>query len=85
MLLQFSKMLFQKHVTYEVVSHPHHGHESSGHDTYSSGWGREFGSSLADIAQELAYSAHIPQDEVVGEVQSLEGQKVEESIVQSSQ
>lgn len=80
-------MDLQKHVTYEVVSHPHHGHESSGHDSYSSGWGREFGSSLADIAQELAYSAHVPQNEEVevGEVQSVEGQNAEESIVKSSQ
>lgn len=50
-------------MTYEVVSHPHHGHESSGHDTYSSGWGRGLGSDNL-YAQELAYSAQVPQDAV---------------------
>ncbi|KAK1122751.1 hypothetical protein K0M31_009193 [Melipona bicolor] len=62
------KKLFsqQKHVTYEVVAHPHH---SSSHisdhahgDSYSSGWARSFHgqgpiSGQAD-AHDLAYSAH---------------------------
>lgn len=44
------KKLFsqQKHVTYEVVAHPHH--ESHG-DSYSSGWGR----SSSEAAHNLAY------------------------------
>ncbi|XKL63307.1 hypothetical protein PGB90_005671 [Kerria lacca] len=54
------KKLFSqsKHVTYEVVAHPHHSHsavESHGHgDTYSSGWGRS-----GDVAQNLAYRGHL--------------------------
>lgn len=60
------KKLFSqsKHVTYEVVAQPHHSHSSvhhdSGHDSYSSGWGR----SLGDLPppsgdpQTLAYRAH---------------------------
>lgn len=60
------KKLFsqEKHVTYEVVAHPHHSHEHSfsggggggggggGHDSYSSGWGRN-----------LPYHAHAPTSE----------------------
>ena len=65
------KKLFshQKHVTYEVVAHPHHtaSHsfsESHGHgDTYSSGWARNFHNQPvlagAPDAHELAYSAHV--------------------------
>lgn len=63
------KKLFsqEKHVTYEVVAHPHHEshHEHSfssgggGHDSYGGGgggggWGRNFN------AGDLAYRAHIP-------------------------
>ncbi|XP_025417186.1 uncharacterized protein LOC112688285 [Sipha flava] len=47
------KKLFsqQKHVTYEVVAHPHH--ESHGSDSYSSaGWGR----SSSEAAHNMAYS-----------------------------
>ncbi|XP_076759458.1 uncharacterized protein LOC143428461 [Xylocopa sonorina] len=66
------KKLFsqQKHVTYEVVAHPHHSashtfssdHVLHGHgDSYSSGWARSYGQGpipgQAD-AHELAYSAH---------------------------
>lgn len=57
----------QKHVTYEVVAQPHHGHSSghheSGHDSYSSGWGRA-ARALGGLPpphgdpQELAYRAH---------------------------
>lgn len=59
------KKLFsqQKHVTYEVVAHPHHDH---GHgDSYSSGWARSFhgqtppASGQKADAHELAYSAHV--------------------------
>lgn len=62
------KKLFhqEKHVTYEVVAHPHHHehHEHSfssggGHDSYGGGgggWGRNFD------AHNLAYKAHIPQN-----------------------
>lgn len=68
------KKLFsqQKHVTYEVVAHPHHsashtfssehGHPG-GSDSYSSGWARNFHGQAAAAAaagQELAYSAHVP-------------------------
>lgn len=58
------KKLFsqQKHVTYEVMAHPHHGSDH-GHDSYSSGWARRFhGSTPASgqpDAHELAYSAHV--------------------------
>ncbi|XP_033341633.2 uncharacterized protein LOC117229321 [Megalopta genalis] len=66
------KKLFshQKHVTYEVVAHPHHSSshtfsgEHGGHgDSYSSGWARSFHGQgpipgQAD-AHELAYSAHV--------------------------
>ncbi|XP_034949926.1 uncharacterized protein [Chelonus insularis] len=67
------KKLFshQKHITYEVVAHPHHSasHTFSsehGHgDSYSSGWARNFHSQTLPAeqqrtAQELAYSAHVP-------------------------
>lgn len=64
------KKLFsqQKHVTYEVVAHPHHsashtfGSEHAhpgGSDSYSSGWARNF-YGPAEPAHELAYSAHVP-------------------------
>lgn len=56
------KKLFsqEKHVTYEVVAHPHHshshehtvGHSGGGHDSYSSGWGRNI---------QLAYKGHAPE------------------------
>lgn len=44
-VLGLKKLLSQsKHVTYEVVAHPHHAishqPESPHADTYSSGWGR---------------------------------------------
>ncbi|EFA09548.1 hypothetical protein TcasGA2_TC011658 [Tribolium castaneum] len=50
----------EKHVTYEVVAHPHHEHHEhhtsgGGHDSYG-GWGRNFD------AQNLAYKAQIPQN-----------------------
>jgi hypothetical protein len=53
------KKLFsqQKHVTYEVVAHPHHSHsnvEHHGGDSYSSGWAR------SSEAQQLAYSGYAP-------------------------
>ncbi|KAK3932301.1 Transmembrane protein 132E [Frankliniella fusca] len=60
------KKLFsqQRHVTYEVVAQPHHGHSShDSHDSYSSGWGRA-ARALGDLPpphgdpQELAYRAH---------------------------
>ncbi|XP_011314581.1 uncharacterized protein Osi3 [Fopius arisanus] len=67
------KKLFshQKHVTYEVVAHPHHSSSHSysadhghGGDSYSSGWARNFHSqAIPDqqrTGQELAYSAHVP-------------------------
>lgn len=63
------KKLFsqQKHVTYEVVAHPHHSSSHSfdhGHsDSYSSGWARSFHGSTPISGQldahELAYSAHV--------------------------
>lgn len=55
----------EKHVTYEVVAHPHHehvehhevhGHSGGGYDSHG-GWGRNFDS---QAAQNLAYNAHIP-------------------------
>lgn len=58
------KKLFshEKHVTYEVVAHPHHDHHEhsfssgGGHDSYGGGggWGRNF------EAHNLAYKAHVP-------------------------
>ncbi|KAJ8684339.1 hypothetical protein QAD02_020131 [Eretmocerus hayati] len=61
------KKLFssQKHVTYEVVAHPHHSAshaiESHGHSDFSGGWARNFQGSQAESAQQMAYSAQIPQ------------------------
>lgn len=69
------KKLFsqQRHVTYEVVAHPHHSHSHvssgdhhsgggsiGGGDSYSSGWGRSIGVSpvASGDPQELAYRAH---------------------------
>jgi uncharacterized membrane protein YgcG len=68
------KKLFsgQKHVTYEVVAHPHHshshvssgdhggGHSGGGGDSYSSGWGRAIDVSPTPSGdpQDLAYRAH---------------------------
>ncbi|XP_053976874.1 uncharacterized protein LOC128889183 [Hylaeus anthracinus] len=63
------KKLFsqQKHVTYEVVAHPHHSSSHAisaehGHgDSYSSGWARSFHQSPIPgqtDAHDLAYSAH---------------------------
>lgn len=62
------KKLFSqgKHVTYEVVAHPHHssGHSTDhGHDSYSSGWARSFHGQTSipgqSDAHELAYAAHV--------------------------
>lgn len=61
------KKLFsqQKHVTYEVVAHPHHSsHSDHGHgDSYSSGWARNYQGPMPTSgkpdAHELAYSAHV--------------------------
>lgn len=63
------KKLFSqgKHVTYEVVAHPHHSSSHSlehGHgDSYSSGWARSLNEpSLIPgqpDAHELAYAAHV--------------------------
>ncbi|XP_012255469.2 uncharacterized protein LOC105685694 [Athalia rosae] len=68
------KKLFsqQKHVTYEVVAHPHHSSshtyssDHGGHgDSYSSGWGRSLDVSPVAVspegvsdAHDLAYGAH---------------------------
>lgn len=52
------KKLFsqQKHVTYEVVAHPHH--DSHGSDSYSAaGWGR----SSSESAHNMAYSGQTQQ------------------------
>lgn len=52
------KKLFsqQKHVTYEVVTHPHH--ESHGSESYgSAGWGR----SSSESAHNMAYSGQTQQ------------------------
>lgn len=52
------KKLFsqQKHVTYEVVAHPHH--ESHGGDSYgAAGWGR----SSSETAHNMAYSGQAQQ------------------------
>ncbi len=41
LIIGFKKLLSKKHVTYEVVSHPHHAETHvPHHDSYSSGWGR---------------------------------------------
>lgn len=42
-ILGLKKLLSKKHVTYEVVAHPHHAephHAAPSHDSYSTGWGR---------------------------------------------
>ncbi|KAJ8933116.1 hypothetical protein NQ314_014211 [Rhamnusium bicolor] len=69
-VIGLKKLLHQeKHVTYEVVAHPHHehvhdvhhvehGHSGGGYDAHGGGgWGRNFD---GQEAQNLAYSAHIP-------------------------
>ncbi|XP_011646094.1 uncharacterized protein LOC105432831 [Pogonomyrmex barbatus] len=60
------KKLFShgKHVTYEVVAHPHHSSHSFDHghgDSYSSGWARSFHEQIPGQpdAHELAYAAHV--------------------------
>ncbi|XP_011154231.1 uncharacterized protein LOC105192055 [Harpegnathos saltator] len=65
------KKLFshQKHVTYEVVAHPHHSsshsfeHAGHGGDSYSSGWARSFHGATPISAHldahEIAYKAHV--------------------------
>lgn len=64
------KKLFsqQKHVTYEVVAHPHHSHShvsehghGGGGDSYSSAWGRSIEPATSSDPQTLAYSAHAPK------------------------
>lgn len=64
------KKLFsqQKHVTYEVVAHPHHSashtieSHGGGHGDYSGGgWARNFHERQTEAAQQMAYSAHKPQ------------------------
>lgn len=65
-ILGLKRLLSKKHVTYEVVSHPHHvEHVAPSHDSYSTGWGRAFNGFLENIqlpdAQELAYSGQISQ------------------------
>ena len=48
------------HVTYEVVAQPHHSHhESHGHDSYSSGWGRSINAMSPD-AHNIAYRGQKP-------------------------
>lgn len=66
----------QKHVTYEVVSHPHHSSSHVSHDDhggYGGGGGGDFGGggyggsghgwarSLPQDAHEIVYRAHQPQ------------------------
>lgn len=65
LIIGFKKLLSKKHVTYEVVSHPHHAETHVGHDSYSSGWGRALdgffegleATNLMPDAQSQAYSA----------------------------
>lgn len=66
-IIGFKKLLNKKHVTYEVVSHPHHTESHAGHhDSYSSGWGRALDGFFEGLeatnlpipdAQNQAYSA----------------------------
>lgn len=67
------KFLNKKHVTYEVVAHPHHTHETVHHHEpnhhHSTGWGRALNGFLDSVAGALphdegdshvkAYSGHI--------------------------
>jgi len=66
----------QKHVTYEVVSHPHHSSSHISHDDHSGygGGGGDLGGgygssghgwarSLPQDAHEIAYRAHQPQSQ----------------------
>lgn len=67
LIIGFKKLLSKKHVTYEVVSHPHHAESHVGHhDSYSSGWGRALDGFFEGLeatnvqtpdAQNQAYSA----------------------------
>ncbi|XP_011646091.1 uncharacterized protein LOC105432828 [Pogonomyrmex barbatus] len=69
----------QKHVTYEVVSHPHHSSSHVSHDDHGGYGGGDFGGgggggygssghgwarSLPQDAHEIAYRAHQPQPQV---------------------
>ncbi|XP_075148664.1 osiris 7 [Haematobia irritans] len=75
-VIGLKKLLSQeKHVTYEVVAHPHHSssHSVSGHDSYGSGYSADVGSSgsygssghggwgRSLDAQDLAYTAQKPK------------------------
>lgn len=75
-VIGLKKLLSQeKHVTYEVVAHPHHSSShSSSHDSYGSGYSADAGGASASYgssghggwgrsmdAQELAYGAQKPQ------------------------
>lgn len=72
-VIGLKKLLSQeKHVTYEVVAHPHHSASHSvSHDSYGSGYSGDAGGSYGSSghggwgrsldAQELAYSAQKPQ------------------------
>lgn len=63
--LGLKKLLAKKHVTYEVVAHPHHteSHHGHGHDSYSTGWGRALDGFLEGIESgmpvEAADDAHV--------------------------
>ncbi|XP_055382965.1 uncharacterized protein LOC129613069 [Condylostylus longicornis] len=68
-IIGLKKLLSKKHVTYEVVAHPHH-HEPH-HDTYSTGWGRALDGFLDGVAElpakildshEMAYSGQKPEN-----------------------
>ncbi|KAH8312154.1 hypothetical protein KR044_009617 [Drosophila immigrans] len=75
-VIGLKKLLSQeKHVTYEVVAHPHHSSShSASHDSYGSGYSADAGASSASYgssghggwgrsidAQDLAYGAQKPQ------------------------
>lgn len=66
LIIGFKKLFGKKHVTYEVVSHPHHSESHAAHDSYSSGWGRALDGFFEGLeatnvpmpdAQSQAYSA----------------------------
>lgn len=68
-MIGLKKLLSKKHVTYEVVAHPHH-HEPAHHDSYSTGWGRALDGFLDGVAElpskildshDVAYSAQRPE------------------------
>jgi Protein of unknown function (DUF1676) len=70
-VIAIKKLLSKKHVTYEVVAHPHHGHEHHHHETH--GWGRalegfletfnsELNENVQQAGQDMAFAGQKPSE-----------------------